>query len=269
MPMKKMLRKLISIIQRDGLWYTLKRTWAWLVSNSPIGQHVSFSYYPGTRLTFAPSMLTYRIFADRKTRNGDIIAMEENIRPGDIVIDIGANAGTFAIIAAQLAGPRGHVVAFEPSPKFANIIRKNVELNKFSNTTVHQVALGSHAGEVYLNENVADDTTNYVSKTGTPVPLATLDSYTEDFDKINLIKIDAEGSEEEIIKGAANTFKKTKILLFEICKKTLDRNGADMTNVYQMLNADFELYYKHTKAPFVFDPNENYNTDLLGYSRHI
>lgn len=258
------------MIRRDGLWYTIKRSIAWFISHTPLAYHASFLYYQDTRLVFAPSMLTYRIFADRKTRSGDIKAMEENIKTGDIVIDIGANAGTFTIIAAKLAGHSGRVMAFEPSPKFSKIIQSNINVNKFNDfVTVHQVAMGATPGTVYLNEMVADDTTNYVSGSGTSVPQATLDSFTKNIDVIDLIKIDAEGSELEVLKGAEESLCKTRILLFEICNKTLNRNRVNVEELYQMLIKNFNLYYKHGKAPFILDPKEDYNTDLIGYSKHI
>ena len=262
------MKKIISILKRDGLMYTIRRALAWLISYSPLAYRLSFSYYKNTRLMFAPSMLVYRIFANRKTRNGDIKALEDHVKPGDLIIDVGANAGTFSLVAASLTGETGNVLSFEPSPKFANIIKKNVAINSMENLIeVHQVALGAKEGTVYLNESVADDTTNYVSTTGTAVPAATLDSFTDNYEFIDILKIDAEGSELEILNGAIKTLSKTKVLIFELCHKTLVRNGADTQSVYDILQQYFTLYHKNSKEPFTFDPNEAYNTDLIGYAK--
>ncbi len=255
-------------IKRDGFIYTLKRSLAWIISHSPLAYRLSFPYYKNIRLLFTPSMLTYRVFAERQTRLGDVQTLEEHIEPGATVIDIGANAGTLTLVAAALTGNTGKVLAFEPSPKFANIIQKNIVLNHLESiVTVHQVALGASEGQVYLNENVTDDTTNYVSNSGTAVPLNTLDSFTENLNQIDFLKMDAEGSEYDILIGAPETLKKTKVLLFEICNKTLARKNIDMQALYDLLNASFDLYHKNSKEPFVFDPSINYNTDLLGYHK--
>lgn len=260
------LRKIPAVIARDGVHYTLRRLVAWCLARLPLTQRLSFLWWREVRLTFAPSMLTYRMFADRaNTRIGDIRALERHVTRGSTVIDVGANAGTFTLVAAALAGTTGRVLSFEPSPKFAAIIKRNVACNAFTTVTVHQVALGATGGTVYLNEAVADDTTNYVSATGTPVPQATLDSFTSQYTDIDVLKIDAEGSELAVLRGATHTLRKTRVLIFEICNKTLARNNVDVQELYNLLTQSFNLYHKNTEAPFVFDPKETYNTDLIGY----
>ena len=266
--MFKTLKRLQLIVARDGLAYTARRILAWLIAHSPLAYRLSFPYYQSMRLLFTPSMLTYRIYADRRTRNGDIVALERYVKKGATVLDVGANAGTFTLVAAALAGPTGRVVAFEPSPKFATIIERNIMHNAIADyVAVKQVALGNVTGTVCLNEAVADDTTNYVTSSGTAVPQATLDSFTTALPTIDLLKIDAEGSELAILEGASETLAKTNVMLFEICNKTLRRQNVDVRKLYQLLATSFTLYYKNGGAPFVFDPNEEYNTDLVGYHK--
>jgi FkbM family methyltransferase len=68
------------------------------------------------------------------------------LKPGDVMLDIGANFGEVAIAAAGKVSPRGAVHAFEPNAKIAALLRRSAELNHFTHLVVHEVALGSADG---------------------------------------------------------------------------------------------------------------------------
>ena len=73
------------------------------------------------------------------------------------VFDVGANVGPYALVAARRVGDRGSVHAFEPTPKSAAGLRRNVGLNGLTNVVVNEVAVSDTAGEVnlYLDEESA------------------------------------------------------------------------------------------------------------------
>ena len=76
-------------------------------------------------------------------------AMLRHVRPGMTVLDIGANLGYFTLLLADLVGPEGRVLAFEPNPEMAGRLRKSVAINGFAGrATVHQTALAGEAGEM-------------------------------------------------------------------------------------------------------------------------
>jgi FkbM family methyltransferase len=148
------------------------------------------------------------------------------VGPGDTVMDIGANIGLVTLWLSYLVGESGKVHAFEPNPKLQEMIEKALHRNRRSNVIVHRMALGSkdgtmelyipqgNSGEGSLIRNRARKDCNIVS-----VPVYTLSSVMakEKFDKVRLIKIDVEGFEEEVLRGASEFFEKVRpeTLLFE------------------------------------------------------
>src|SRR5579875_2291021 len=128
---------------------------------------------------------------------------------GMVFLDIGANVGLFTLVAATRVGCRGHVYAFEPSPREAQRLHANIALNGLSNVTVNQVAVTDTTG--VANFAVCDDNfgvfnaveaVNHPSAQGhvaemIEVTATSLDAYIEQQQllSIDLVKIDVEGSE--------------------------------------------------------------------------
>lgn len=268
-----MFNKLITIIKRDGLWYTVKRTFAYTVARLPFSKYFSFSYYKGTRLHFAQSLLTYQLFANSNTRNTDVMLFAKYLKPGNVCIDVGANTGSLTIPAAYHVGPNGIVLSVEPSPKFSHIIANNVTLNNYNDrVTLHSVALGANSDTVYLNESRADDTTNHIDSKGTKVNQVTLDSLTKNLLHIDLLKIDVEGYEYQVLQGATNTLKKTKNLLIEFIPEQLTRGGSKPEEVLDILNTQFDLFTFNSKLslfPFIYNQSESILSDLVGINRNV
>ena len=79
-------------------------------------------------------------------RDADVALVGRLLRAGDVFIDGGANVGLFTLVAARAVGPTGRVVAFEPSPKSREVLRRNVALNGFHWTVVRSEALDAGTG---------------------------------------------------------------------------------------------------------------------------
>lgn len=262
----------MSLCQRDGFYYTFKRAAAFFIAHSPLAYRLSFSYTKNTRLVFAPALLVYSIFADRQTRHTDVDLIKKYTPVGGTMLDVGGNIGSITIPLAEHVGPNGVIHIFEPSPKFFNIITKNVALNNFSDrTTAHQVALGAEAGTVYLNESVADDTTNHIASAGTAVQQDTLDSFTTTLTRIDFLKIDVEGYELEVLNGAAATLKKTECLYIEFIPSQLVRAGSKPQEVLAILNTYFDIFTETDGelTPFQYKEGASVHPDLLCLSKQI
>ncbi len=130
------------------------------------------------------------------------------IRPGMVVIDVGANVGAFTLLASRLVGPHGRVVAIEPVPENAACLRRAISDNGLANVTVAQVALGSVEGEITLSADPGRlGAASAVFDRGPAriaARLATLDSLAEELSlrRVDFIKIDVEGYEPEVLLGA-------------------------------------------------------------------
>ena len=82
-------------------------------------------------------------------------ALADCLKPGDVVLDVGANVGFIAVIAAKLVGPAGRVVAFEPVPENARLVRRNARLNGLSRLGSNPIDIlrRNIPGYTKLNEN--------------------------------------------------------------------------------------------------------------------
>jgi FkbM family methyltransferase len=151
------------------------------------------------------------------------------IRPGDTVIDAGANIGYMALLAARAAGPNGKVYAFEPYPPLIEILRQNVLQDRVccpaAEIAIREEALGAITGTVRLAipEGIKDnDGLAYVISSGdstehaVEVALTTIDA---EFPSpaIDIMKIDVEGYELDVLKGMRRTLACSRLrhVLFE------------------------------------------------------
>lgn len=139
---------------------------------------------------------------------GDYFAAGQKLAPGDTVVDVGANIGCFAICAARLVGPTGHVFAIEPEASTFRQLQRNIELNGLKNVTALQMALAGHEGEVALNADAnllfssIYSTVNGHEPQGSiqRVPVATLDHLLKQqgISHCHYLKLDCEGAEHDI-----------------------------------------------------------------------
>jgi len=136
------------------------------------------------------------------------------IEPGDFVLDIGANIGYTVNICSSKAGSKGKVWAFEPNPLLASRLTKNIQFNKFKNNTLFRIALSDENKDGYLvlpdlynnNEGVAFIGSQQNERT-IKVALKKLDDLLPENTVVDVLKIDVEGHELSVFKGAKNALK--------------------------------------------------------------
>ena len=179
--------------------------------------------------------------------------MEEKIKVGNIVVDVGANIGLHTLNMAKIVGNTGQVFAFEPDPSNFEILRKNVKINNYQNIILEQKACADKHGRTTLYQSdhpgmhrVFPQTKQ--AKGQVQVELTSLDKYFIDSnlaDKINFIKIDVEGLEFSVLKGMKNILKnnkKIKILFENMQINTIQAGFTPIKLLNYLTSYDFKLF---------------------------
>jgi FkbM family methyltransferase len=165
------------------------------------------------------------------------------------VIDVGANEGVYTLFAASRVGPKGRVVAVEPSSRELIRLRKNLDINALGNVLVAESALGEEAGEVDLavaepshagQNTVGRSVSNpkVTTESIERVRVQTLDEVVSEarLRRVDFIKIDAEGAELNVLRGARRTLERfTPVLQLEIEPAALAHHGVTSDNVTEEL----------------------------------
>jgi len=137
---------------------------------------------------------------------------------GMVVVDVGANIGYYTLLAAQLVGAQGRVFAFEPDPYNYGMLCKNIELNKYRNVVPVEKAVFAESGkrQLFLDKRNLGGHSLSAANVGEGgvlmVEATSLDDYFENSNcKIDVVKIDVQGSELDVLEGM---------------RKTIDRCGS-------------------------------------------
>jgi len=145
---------------------------------------------------------------------GILSFLKSVLKPGDCFVDVGANIGLMSMFTAQCVGPSGKILAFEAHPLTSEILRKNILLNGYQNIVVLNYALGSTEGKakIYDNWQVNRGGASLVVKSegsdSHEINVQRLDSVWQENLIPKVMKIDVEGFELEVLKGAAATIEK-------------------------------------------------------------
>ena len=164
------------------------------------------------------------------------------VKPGNVVLDIGANIGYFSLLFAKWTGGTGAVHAFEPFPNTIRRFRRNLELNPLLKSVVrlHETAISNTVGSLSMAvPDPGNSGSNYMSAEGTQaIKVTTLDTFVEQarISRVDLIKIDVEGSEVALLEGARETITRFRpILMIEVNPSTLQRFSKTSADVIQLL----------------------------------
>jgi FkbM family methyltransferase len=211
-------------------------------------------------------------FVNMTTREQDILE-HFNPKKNDTVVDIGAHLGRYALISSHLVGKEGKVITIEANPLVFEKLKKNLELNKVTNTICLNYAVYSEKTKIKLFVRKEESTNTEYSLRNTvmidrgklmakgsndaervlEVNADTLDNLLDLNDikqeSVNWIKIDVEGAELEVLKGATGVLSKSKdiSLLIEIHNlgdgQTLYQPIMDLLNNYNF-KKEFEVIHE-------------------------
>jgi len=134
------------------------------------------------------------------------------LRPGMVAVDVGAHIGYFTCLLSRLVEPAGKVIAFEPSRENFPLLRHNLSRQPPANTTCVQAAVADELGHALLYNSPGHSNHSLVAgftqcESTTVVDTLSLDQYLSNagIDRLDLIKVDAEGAEPRILDGMKRT----------------------------------------------------------------
>lgn len=168
--------------------------------------------------------------------------LREYLLRGDVVVDVGANIGTTTLVAAHAVGPQGQVYAFEPGPTTFEALVDNISLNAAVNVNAGQYVVGNETGEVAFSQSGADDQRRVTADNGVRVPQVRLDDL-DIREPVALCKVDVEGYELQVLRGAERLLISTGCVVFECSAEHFRRYGytpADLLDYLRSLS--FTIY---------------------------
>jgi FkbM family methyltransferase len=139
------------------------------------------------------------------------------LSPGQVAVEVGANIGAHTVHIAQLVGPSGLVLAFEPQPALFYLLCGNLALNEQFHVRAYRAAVGSAPGRINVPILDPKSTANFGGVSmqqagGEAVTQLALDRFT--LPSLRLLKIDVEGMETEVLLGARETIRRHRPILY-------------------------------------------------------
>jgi FkbM family methyltransferase len=180
----------------------------------------------------------------------EVDAVKKLLKPGDVVIEVGSNIGTLTVPMARIIGPKGLLHSYEPQPSTAMLLRENLTNNGIDNVIIHQAAAGNSDDDVKIPTLSELGHNNYgaviIGDGSITVAMERIDDLK--LDRLNLLKIDAEGTERQVLLGAAETIRRCRPIIYV----ENDRSEKAVDLIGQLVDMGYRLYWHR---PYLFNPN--------------
>lgn len=185
-----------------------------------------FRYYPAT---YEPETFAF---------------LRANCRPGDTVLDIGAHIGLFSVVLARLVGPGGRVFSFEPTPLSRSVLQETVQLNGCGQVVeVRGEAVGASSGTAtfYDTGHEVSNANSLVqtgrSRGGITVETVSVDDFAAARGlSVNCLKIDVEGAELGLLRGAARVFDECRpAARLGLHPDAIEAGGGSLRDIWELL----------------------------------
>lgn len=183
------------------------------------------------------------------------------LSPGDVVVEVGANLGALTVPIAQCVGDTGVVIAYEPQRVTYQALCGNLALNSLPNVVAHNNAVGAAVGATHcpaVTLSAPDNVGGVEMDASKPpnVAVTTLDTDLGQLPRLALLKIDVEGMEVDVLRGAEALIQRTQpIIVAEV-----DREGKKELTLAWLRNHGYQLY--DHQPPLWVEDNWRGITDL-------
>ena len=202
-------------------------------------------------LSLTPELLAHGTYDEPFTR-----FVQAELRAGDVAVDVGANIGLFTLLMARIVGPTGRVVAYEPEPENLALLRDNVAANYVADwVEIVAAAAAAQAGRATFyaterfkgNGSLVEHDADYFasfdidSNVAIEVETEALDRRFDGFDgHIDLLKIDVEGAEHQVLRGACGLLEAGTVqrLCLEVIRARMAADWEPFVALLDELRAD-------------------------------
>ena len=198
----------------------------------------------GIRLRFFPAVWSNLLWEEPDYFRRDTELLRRWLRPGDVLLDCGANVGLLAIVGARQVGSGGRVWAVEAHPRTFRFLTANVALNEAQNITLIHAAVGEKEGSVLFSDQETDDGNHIVSHgSDIAVAMKPLTALVPAGIAVRLLKLDVEGYELKVLEGAEPLLDSTEAIYFESSDVLFARYGYSCGDLFAFIRAkDFSIY---------------------------
>ncbi|MEN9552073.1 MAG: hypothetical protein RI935_450 [Candidatus Parcubacteria bacterium] len=197
------------------------------------------------RVFYSP--YAFWLWTHKEREKDEELFFEKFLKEGDVVVDCGAHLGTLTITASKIVGDRGHVYAYEAHPRTFSFLKKNIHDNECKNVTALHVAVTDTNQSVRFSDYYVNDMNSVEENGPLEVTGNTLASLLYDVEKIDLLKLDIEGSELPALIGACDVLERVKAVYYEIEKHAYERFGYHPQDVITFLESKGFISYVYDK----------------------
>jgi FkbM family methyltransferase len=205
-------------------------------------------WHAGTRLNLLlDNDLSLTLFAGGAFEPNQFALLDRVLRPGMVVLDGGANEGVYTVFAAARVGPKGRIIAVEPSPRELERLKANLALNRLRNVEIVEAALTDRSGSARLlmaepahaGQNTLGKFAYAISAAGEEeVETITLDELVQErgLARLDILKLDIEGAELRALSAAWRCLSEMRpLILAEVSDKALTHQGGSAATLLQLL----------------------------------
>ena len=194
------------------------------------------------------------------------------LSPGDNVLDVGANIGRMTVLASKLVGATGQVLSFEPSPMVIASLYKNIFFNRCQNVSIRNYAISDADGllpfHIPLDTNSGLGSFRDLGKEHClviTVPIRQLDQEHGLPESVRLIKIDTEGADLRVLRGAESLIKRCRpVIVMEFSPKWITQMGDEPNWILKFAERHgYSLYQLHPGGPKPIVDLPSFQIDLL------
>jgi FkbM family methyltransferase len=187
--------------------------------------------------------------------NSTFQMIEPILKPGDVFVDVGAHAGYYTLLVQHLVKRNGKIISFEPNPSNFKYLFLTASVNYMKNVVLCRAAVSDFNGaaKLYIPKFIGHNSTSEGSLDShvndavdsVDVPVVTLDSISKRMKvQPDVIKIDVEGAEVNVIKGALQTLAKgVKLVVIEMHTPNSKRDIIELLKPFNYTLIEKDRYY--------------------------